>query len=48
LAFVWGQTWKLGDTLIRDKRCLIHRRDPFDTDARRMMHRVQIKGARPA
>lgn len=45
--FVWGQTWKLGDTLIWDNRCLIHRRDPFDPDARRMMHRVQIRGERP-
>ena len=45
--FAWGQTWKLGDTLIWDNRCLIHRRDPFDPDARRMMHRVQIRGERP-
>ncbi len=45
--FVWGQEWELGDTLIWDNRCLIHRRDPFDSDARRMMHRVQIKGQRP-
>jgi taurine dioxygenase len=46
--FVWHQDWLLGDTLIWDNRCLIHRRDPFDPDARRMMHRVQIKGERPA
>ena len=45
--FVWCQVWQLGDTLIWDNRCLIHRRDPFDPDARRMMHRVQIKGQRP-
>jgi taurine dioxygenase len=46
--FVWEQVWALGDTLIWDNSCLIHRRDPFDPDARRMMHRVQIKGAKPA
>ena len=46
--FVWCQEWQLGDTLIWDNRCVIHRRDPFDPDARRMMHRVQIKGERPA
>lgn len=46
--FVWCQEWQLGDTLIWDNRCLIHRRDPFDPDARRMMHRVQIKGEQPA
>ena len=45
--FVWCQQWQLGDTLIWDNRCLIHRRDPFDANARRMMHRVQIKGERP-
>src|SRR5688572_10218875 len=44
---VWAQVWEHGDTLIWDNRCLIHRRDPFDADARRMMHRVQIKGERP-
>jgi taurine dioxygenase len=46
--FVWFQEWQLGDTLIWDNRVLIHRRDPFDPDSRRMMHRVQIKGERPA
>lgn len=45
--FVWGHEWQLGDTLIWDNQCLIHRRDPFDPNARRMMHRVQIRGERP-
>jgi taurine dioxygenase len=45
--FVWGHEWGAGDTLIWDNRCLIHRRDPFDPDARRMMHRVQVKGDKP-
>lgn len=45
--FVWGHEWRAGDTLIWDNRCLNHRRDPFDPDARRMMHRVQIRGERP-
>jgi taurine dioxygenase len=38
----------VGDTLIWDNRCVIHRRDAFDPSARRMMHRVQIKGESPA
>jgi len=42
--FVWYNEWTLGDTLIWDNRCLIHRRDAFDASERRMMHRVQIKG----
>ena len=45
--FVWGHEWQVGDTLIWDNPCLIHRRDPFDASARRMMHRVQIRGGRP-
>jgi taurine dioxygenase len=45
--YVWGHEWEVGDTLIWDNRCLIHRRDPFDPSARRMMHRVQITGTRP-
>jgi taurine dioxygenase len=32
-----------------DNRCTMHRRDPFDPVARRVMHRTQIKGqARPS
>ena len=46
-GFAWGHEWRVGDTLMWDNRCLIHRRDPFDPDSRRMMHRVQIKGERP-
>lgn len=42
--FVWHNEWQVGDTLIWDNRCLIHRRDPFDASQRRMMHRVQIRG----
>ena len=45
--FVWGHEWQLGDTLIWDNQCLIHRRDPFDASARRMLHRVQLRGGRP-
>jgi taurine dioxygenase len=45
--YVWGHEWQVGDTLIWDNPCLIHRRDPFDASARRMMHRVQIRGGRP-
>ena len=45
--FVWGHEWQLGDTLIWDNQCLVHRRDPFDPGARRMLHRVQLRGGRP-
>lgn len=45
--FTWGHQWQLGDVLIWDNRCLLHRRDEFDPESRRLMHRVQIKGERP-
>jgi alpha-ketoglutarate-dependent taurine dioxygenase len=44
---VWGHEWKLGDVLIWDNRCLVHRRDAFDPTTRRKLTRVQIKGDRP-
>ena len=45
--FVWGHEWQLGDVLIWDNRCLLHRRDSFDPAARRKLTRVQIKGDQP-
>lgn len=35
--------WEVGDLLMWDNRCTMHRRDPFDSAARRVMHRTQIK-----
>ncbi len=45
---VWCQEWQMGDVLVWDNRCLVHRRDAFDNTTRRKLHRVQIKGQRPA
>ncbi|MFM0505890.1 TauD/TfdA dioxygenase family protein [Paraburkholderia caffeinilytica] len=42
-----GHHWRVGDTVIWDNRCAMHRRDSFDPDARRLMHRTQLKGTRP-
>jgi taurine dioxygenase len=36
--------WRVGDLLLWDNRSTMHRRDPFDGKARRVMHRTQIKG----
>jgi taurine dioxygenase len=48
-AFTWYNRWRVGDLVLWDNRCTMHRRDPFDANARRVMHRTQIKGAtRPA
>jgi len=36
--------WRVGDLLLWDNRSTMHRRDPFDSATRRVMHRTQIKG----
>jgi taurine dioxygenase len=47
--FAWEHVWRVGDLVLWDNRCTMHRRDAFDPSARRIMHRTQIKGeARPA
>jgi alpha-ketoglutarate-dependent taurine dioxygenase len=42
--FTYGHRWRLGDLVLWDNRSTMHRRDPFDNAARRVMHRTQIKG----
>jgi taurine dioxygenase len=42
--FEFRQVWKAGDVLLWDNRVTLHRRDAFDPDSRRVMHRTQIKG----
>jgi taurine dioxygenase len=42
--FTWHHEWKVGDILIWDNRCVMHRRDAFDPQSRRVMHRTQCKG----
>jgi taurine dioxygenase len=45
VQFTWHNVWQVGDLVLWDNRCTMHRRDPFDPAARRVMHRTQIKGA---
>lgn len=45
--FAWYQKWKVGDLIMWDNRCAMHRRDAFDPNTRRLMHRTQIRGDRP-
>lgn len=42
--FTFRQEWRLYDLILWDNRCTLHRRDSFDPQARRVMHRTQIKG----
>ena len=43
--FTWRQQWRVGDVLVWDNRCTLHRRDAFDPAARRLMHRTQIRAS---
>ena len=45
--FEWSQVWKVGDLILWDNRSAMHRRDAFDANSRRLMHRTQIKGGKP-
>ena len=40
--------WQAGDLVWWDNRCAMHRRDAFDPATRRLVHRTQLKGTRPA
>lgn len=43
----WGHQWRVNDLVVWDNRCVMHRRDGFDSSARRVMHRAQCAGDRP-
>jgi taurine dioxygenase len=43
-CFAMCHHWKAGDLLMWNNLSVLHRRDPFDANLRRVMHRTQIKG----
>ena len=45
--FTMVQEWQAQDTILWDNFATLHRRDSFDPNSRRMMHRAQIKGFTP-
>jgi alpha-ketoglutarate-dependent taurine dioxygenase len=46
--FVYAHRWRVGDLLMWDNRCLLHRAAPFDGDRhRRLMHRTVTQGPAP-
>ena len=45
--FTWHHRWRVGDLLMWDNRCTLHRRDAFDDSERRVMHRTQLEGDKP-
>lgn len=42
--FAMCHVWQVGDVLMWNNLGVLHRRDPFDQNSRRVMHRTQIKG----
>ncbi len=44
---VYRHRWGKGDLVLWDNRNTMHRRDPFDPAARRVMYRTQVKGSAP-
>ena len=43
----WWQKWNVGDLLMWDNRCVMHKRTAFDPNERRFMLRTQVKGSKP-
>ncbi|MXY48383.1 MAG: TauD/TfdA family dioxygenase [Gemmatimonadetes bacterium] len=43
--FIWRHRWAVGDLVMWDNRCTMHRRTPFDDRQRRVMWRTQVFGA---
>lgn len=44
----FAHKWHPRDLVVWDNRCVMHRRDPFDAHARRVMLRTQCSGDRPS
>ena len=42
--FTWTQRWEKGDLLMWKNLNVLHKRDAFDPNTRRIMHRTQLKG----
>ena len=45
--FAWSHQWRVGDLLMWQNRWVLHRRDGFDPEARRILHRTQVTGDSP-
>lgn len=45
--FQYSHSWKPGDLVMWDNRCVLHAREDFPADERRMLRRVTLLGDRP-
>jgi taurine dioxygenase len=46
-AYDYRHVWRPGDALLWNNLCAMHRRDAFDSGARRLLHRTQIRRLHP-
>ena len=46
--FIYEHVWRLGDILIWDNRCTMHKANPdYAPGERRLMHRIMVEGTVP-
>jgi taurine dioxygenase len=45
--FVYEHEWAVGDVVVWDNRATLHKRDPFDSQARRVLYASQVEGHKP-
>jgi taurine dioxygenase len=45
--FCYEHVWAMGDVVIWDNRCTLHRRDAFDSAERRVLYAAQVEGHKP-
>ena len=48
VPYCWFQEWQLGDLVMWDNRCTMHKRNAFDANERRFLLRTTIKAGRPS
>ena len=45
--FCYEHRWSVGDVVVWDNRVTVHRREPFDSESRRVLYAAQVEGHRP-
>lgn len=45
--FVYEHHWQVGDVVVWDNRATLHKRDAFDSAARRVLYAAQVEGHKP-
>lgn len=45
--FWYEHQWSVGDVVVWDNRAILHRRDSFDSDSRRVLYAAQVEGHKP-